>query len=238
MNARLLPFCFAIAACTQGEPASKNTPVVVTVNGLAITEADVQLGLKASGHGTEASPAERRKALISGLIHDELLRQKAVELGLEPEGAAADEVTRLKTQLSAARRRALAEAYFKQLAKKAEPTDAQAREFFEKNQALLRSEYRLSQILLRDEAQITRAHEELLAGATFEDVARRQFPGLPDGVGLPWELGALGWKQLPDPWRPVLETLAPGQSSGVIRGPGNRFWIIKLIERRFSDSAL
>lgn len=206
--------------------------MVATVNGVALTEADLQLTLKPSGHGVEAAAAERRKTAIAALIRDELLRQKATELGLEPEGAAAEEVLRLEATLQAARRRALADAYFKQLAKKAEPSEQEARQFFEANAELIRTEYHLSQILLRDEAQITQAQQELQGGVAFEEVARRQFPGLPEGVGLPWELGFLSWKQLPDPWRPVLASLKAGEVTPVIRGPGGRFWLLKLVERR------
>lgn len=240
MRARLSHLGLVIAlgaSCTQGgaqAPVGKSSSAVVaTVNGVAITEAEVQLGLKPAGHGNEPSAPERRKTVIAGLIHDELLRQKALELGLEPEGAAADEVAKLETMLNGARRKALAEAYFsKQILKKAEPTDQEARQFFDANAELIRTEYHLEQILLRDEAQITQAQRELQGGASFDEVARRQFPGLPEGVGLPWELGFLSWKQLPEFWRPVLETLKPGEVSPVIRGPGGRFWILKLIERR------
>lgn len=210
-----------------------SSPLVVSVNGVGLTEADVQLALKPVSHGGEASTAERRKAVIAGLVREELARQKALELGLEPEGAGAEEVGRLELALNAARRHALAEAYFnKQVLKKAEPTEQEARQYFEANAALLKTEFGLQQIFVRDEAAITQAQAELAKGAAFEEVARRQYPGLPEGVGLPWELGFLSWKQLPEPWRPVLQTLQPGQVSPVLKGPGGRFWIIKLLERR------
>lgn len=228
---RTLCLSCALAACTQSGSRSSSA-AAVTVNGVAFTEDEVQLALKPSGHGSEASPQERRKAVIAALVHEELRRQKAQELGLEPEGAAADELARLEAVLDAARRRALAEAFARNLAKKAEPSEQEVRRFFDANAALLRNEFLLSQIFLRDEAQITRAEQELKAGAPFEEVARRQYPNLPEGVGLPWELGPLSWKQLPDQWRPVLQRLEAGQSSSLIRGPGNRFWIIKLLERR------
>lgn len=227
----------ACVACNQGsagQPVGKSSgAVVVSVNGQPITEAEVQLALKPGAHGSEPSPVDRRKAVVTGLIHDELARQKALELGLEPEGPAADEVARLETLLNAARRKALADAYFnKQILKKAEPTEAEARQYFEANAAMICTEFGLQQIFLRDEAGITLAQQELAKGTPFEEVARRQFPNLPEGVGLPWELGSLSWKQLPEPWRPVLQTLQPGQSSGVLRGPGGRFWLIKLLDRR------
>lgn len=227
-------------ACNPGLPTSSPQPgktagaVVATVNGVPITEADVQLGLKPIGHGAaEPSSPDRRKTVIAALIHDELVRQKAVELGLEPEGQYAEEASRLEAQASVARRHGLVEAYYRhQIAKKAEPTEVEARQFFEANAPMIRTEVHLWQILVRDEGQITQAQRELQAGASFEDVARRQFPGLPEAAGLPWELGFLSWKQLPDPWRPVLDALKPGEISPIIRGLNGRFWILKLLERR------
>ena len=207
--------------------------VVASVNGQPITEAEVQLALKPGAHGNEPSPVDRRQAVITSLIHDELARQKALELGLEPEGPSADEVARLETLLTVARRKALAQTYFnKQIFRRAEPTEAEARQYFEANAELIRTGFELQQIFLRDEAAITLAQQELATGTPFEDVARRQFPGLPEGVGLPWELGTLSWKQLPEAWRPVLQALQPGQSSSVLRGPGGRFWLIKVLNRR------
>ncbi len=228
----------ACASCTpQGNDATASSAksasllgAVATVNGTVISEAELQLALKANSHGAEP---DRRKMAIAALIHEELQRQKALELGLEPEGGPADEVARLETLLTVARRRALADAWFRaQVVKKAEPTEQEARQFFEANAPQIRTEYHLAQIFLRDEAQILQAQQDLQRGVAFEDVARRQFPGLPDAAGLPWELGFLNWKQLPEAWRPVLEALKPGETSTVIRGPGGRFWILKLVERR------
>ena len=191
----------------------------------------MQLGLKPSGHG--ADQPDRRQSVIAALIHDELVRQKATELGLEPQGAYAEELARLQTQLTTVRRRGLADAYFRQeIAKKAEPTEAEARAYFDRHAAMIRTEVHVFQLLMRDEAQLATVQRALQNGATFEDLARRQFPALPEGAGVPWDLGYLGWKQLPDAWRPVLDTLKPGDSSPIIRGPNGRFWLIQLRDRR------
>lgn len=249
MTAFLSRACLVLAlaagtACTEGGAATASpgkSTAAVTVNGVGIAEAEVQLALKPAlsraegptGHGNEASVAERRKGVLAGLVRDELARQRAVELGLAPEGAAADEVARLETLLSGAKRKALAEAYFtRQVLKKAEPTEQEARAYFEANGAVLRTEFHVNQLLLRDEAQITQLQGELAAGVPFVEVARRQFPNLPEGVGQPWDLGFLSWRQLPEQWRPVLEKLPAGEVSPIIRGPGGRFWLVHLVERR------
>lgn len=230
-----------LAACTSSEQAGAAagpqsrplSPPVATVNGVTITELDVQLAQKPSSHSKEPAGPEKRKAIVAGLVREELFRQKAGELGLVPEGPLADEVARLEALLNAARRKAQADAYFRvEISKKAEPSEQEARKFFDDNAALIRTQWQVSQILLRDEGQMNAVLGELQSGASFEAVARRQFPELPPEAGLPWELGFLSWKQLPEFWRPVLETLKAGETSPVIRGPGGRLWILKLVERR------
>lgn len=37
---------------------------------------------------------------------------------------------------------------------------------------------------------------------------------------------------MPKAWRSVVYDLKKGEVSGVIRGPNNRFWIIKLVDKR------
>ncbi len=219
----------ALLGCNA--PALKAAPAVASVNGVEITQAELGLALKPTGHGGDQP--DRRGTAIAALVHDELVRQKATELGLEPEGPLAEEIARLEAQLAIARRRALNDAYYRhEIEKKAEPTDGEARAYFATNAAMLRAQFHLFQILTRDEAQILSVQRELATGAAFEDVARRQFPGLPEAAGLPWELGDLSWKQLPEPWRPVLEAMKPGDVSPIIHGAGGRFWILKLVERR------
>ncbi len=73
---------------------------------------------------------------------------------------------------------------------------------------------------------------DLEQGTSFAEVARRQFPKLPKAAGEPWNLGYLRWKQVPKAWQNVVYGLKKGEVSGVIRGPNNRFWIIKLIDKR------
>lgn len=223
------------AACRQEPSPAPTAPVAsvraATVNGAAITEAEVAVLAKGSAHG-EASATDQRKAVLDGLVRDELLRQEAVKQGLTVEPAALEELARAEALASIARRKAYADAYLKQALERAEPTEAEARAFFEQHGELVRTEFRVQQLFLRDEAQLRRAHQELVAGAPFEDVARRLYPDLPAGVGTPWELGFLAFKQLPEAWRPALATLQPGQFSDVLKGPNGRFWIIKLVEKR------
>ena len=100
------------------------------------------------------------------------------------------------------------------------------------NAARIRTEFHVWQILGRKEGLIDRSLKELEQGKSFEEVARRLFPKLPKSAGTPWDLGYLRWKQVPKAWQSVIYDLNKGDVSDVIRGPNNRFWIIKLIDKR------
>lgn len=236
----LLVVLGASAACTQGgagaDPAATRTSPsstpVATVNGVAITEAELAAVLKPSAHGGDAAGPERRQGALDALVREELFKQAAEGEALLPEPAALAEVARLEALLSVARRRAAADAYVRAVLKKAEPTDAEARASFAQNAAVLRSEYHVQQLFLRDEAAIAAAQQQLSAGVAFDEVARGLFPGLPAGVTAPWDLGFLSFKQLPEPWRPVLAHLEPGQVSPLLKGPGGRFWLLRLVGKR------
>jgi hypothetical protein len=221
---RLFTFALATLAVACEQPPKASGAAVATVNGVAITEAELNAVLKPSAHQPDAALPERRKTALATLVRDELMRQQAVEAGLEPEGLASDEVKRLEAQLAVAKRRALADAWLRREVQRAEPTEAEARAVFEAQKGAFGTDYHVQQILLRDEALIEKAAADLRAGVPFEEVAK--------SIGLPHELGFLAWKQLPEPWRPVVSALSPGQASGVIKGPGNRFWLIRLVETR------
>jgi len=47
----------------------------------------------------------------------------------------------------------------------------------------------------------------------------------------PWDLGYLRWSQIPPFWQESIDRLKPGQVSDIIKGPNERFWVIKLIDR-------
>ena len=40
------------------------------------------------------------------------------------------------------------------------------------------------------------------------------------------------WKQVPDAWHPAVDKLAVGEVSDILRGPGGRFWLVKMLGRK------
>ncbi|MBI2893734.1 MAG: peptidyl-prolyl cis-trans isomerase [Deltaproteobacteria bacterium] len=240
-----LAFSCGRAKPEEDRPSRARAPakgVLATVNGAPITEADVRLLARAGGHGAGGGeeegeerppepPPEQKRQILETIIRDELVAQRAVELHLDTDQAFRDEVAARQAELDAFRRRRLVDLFYRRQREEANVTEADARRYFDANSARLKKQVHVWQILVRSEARIEEVRRELDAGTGFEDVARGQFPALPEGR-RPWDLGFLRWNQIPDPWRPVLDHLAKGRTSGVIRGPRNRFWIIKLIDER------
>ncbi len=219
----------ATASCAKREPKGGGAKLLATVNGAPITEVDLEL-LRSRSAQAAAGPAHELSAnVLQTLVRDEVIYQKAVELGLDQDPAYRQRVDVVRAQLRALERQEMAGIFRNHVRGQAKVTEAEARDYFEKNAALIRTRYHVFQILQRGNyAEIARDHEDVKGGKSFEEVVARRFPGLPPGTRAPWDLGSLAWYQLPPAWRGVVDRLEPGQVSDVIKGPGERFWIVKL----------
>jgi len=234
LMARLsLALGLALAACGHDDssasralPTTWSRDTLAAVNGTAITAEDVELA-RTGGHGGAATERDA----LDGLVRDELAAQRAAELGLDHDPAYQAELRSLEARVAAFRRQRLADAYYQHLADAIAIDDTEARRYFEAHAAAIRTQVHVQQILTHDRAVAEQAAAELAAGASFDEVARPHLPAIP-GEQRPWDLGFLRWNQVPEAWRPVLDTLAVGATSGVIAGPRGRYWVIQLIERR------
>lgn len=217
-------------------PPTANRPgVIATVNGVEITEADLDLKVKGDMHQKELLP-EHRSNVLEAVIRDELLTQQAIALGLDADPQYQAGLRALEAQVRNYKRRQLAERYMQHVAAEARPDEAEARRWFDAHAAELRTERHLFQIFVRDEGSITAAKRALDEGKPFEEVARGLLPpNLPPG-DPPWDLGYMKWVQLPTEWRAPVGALKPGETSGVIRGPRSRYWIVKLVGVREAEN--
>jgi len=237
LSALLLMTAFAsvitLASCEQ-RPSPSAEGVVASVNGTAITDADIDLASRGSARGHQANESSaNKKNVLEGIIQQELAYQRAIELGLDTDPGYQAELSKLEAQVNTFKRKKLSEIFFrKELQEKTVASDTEVQQYFIENAARLRSEFNVWQILRRDENSIGKIQGELAQGLPFEEVAARLFPNLPDTARNPWELGYLQWSQLPETWRSVIHELKAGETSNIIHGPKNRFWIIKLIEKR------
>lgn len=234
-----------IAACQPTSTPAPNAPsvakpvdVLATVNGAPITATDVRLRVRANAHqaGTETT-SEQAQSALDQLVKQELAAQRATALGYDSDPGLQERIREKEAELQAMRRKELADTYFRrELATKSRPTDADLQRHYEANVARIRTELHILQIFRRDEATIRDVERRLAAQEPFEAVAATLFPSLPEGERKPWDLGFLAWKQLPEPWLDVVYALQPGQTSGVIKSGKDRFWILKLVEKRENTS--
>jgi PPIC-type PPIASE domain len=243
-TALLLTIALAVllSACGEKREANRKTDadpqakVVATVNGVPITEYDVkQIAKRAvGGHGGESpKPTEAAKNVLQTLVRDELIYQKSHELGLDKDQEYRRKRHEAEAQLRAVQRQEMSALYLQHLRKKAEVTDSEVQAYFEKNAKTLQTTFHVWQLFYRgSDSLIVKDLQDLKNGMPFEKVASRQFPpNLPANMKAPWDLGEMHWSQIPEAWQGVLERLAPGQVSEVIKGPKDRFWVIKLVKK-------
>ncbi len=219
------------AAGTRTQPPGSTENVLATVNGTPIGLADIRFALSNSGHNKEVRP-EHRNNVLEGIIRRELIYQRAVELGLDANRKYQEKLRRMEAQINAFKRKELSDLFWREIAGRAVVSEADAKKYFGENAARIRTELHVWQIFRRNEGLIERVFNELRQGASFEEVAKRQFPNLPKTAGEPWDLGYLRWTQVPESWQDVVYGLKKREVSGVIRGRNNRFWIIMLIDKR------
>jgi len=218
-------------------PSAVETPpdALAMVNSKAITRADMELALAAGGHEEDYSP-ERTRSVLENLIEQELIAQEAERLRLDYDPAYLEQLGKLQAQVSAFKRNALGEVYFRQeIRNKATVTEEQISRYFGENQQRIQTELHVKQILRKSQAAIDAEYARLQAGESFDAVAGRPFAGAITKGRQPWDLGFLKWAQIPDAWRPAVDELADGEVSGVLSNPSGRFWIIQIVERRVTD---
>lgn len=211
--------------------------VVARVNGVPITKWDIKALSRRGGHGTPRGTG-RDKRVLENIILRELARQQAKKLGLHNEAHLQASLQILEARSRAQERGILYEALLnREVTGKSAVTPAEARQYWEKNKAMVRTSTHVLQILRRDEPSILKALAALKAGKSFEEVAKNR-PGLKGHTGSHkfWDLGFLRWVQIPSVWRQPLGKLKVGENSGVVRGPGNRFWILK-VQARNEDTS-
>jgi len=235
----LLPVAAAsfilVSSCERTEQVAppEDVSIVAIVNGVPITDLEVQFEKQRSGgHGADQVPVDD-KQLLDTIILREVARQKAVEAGLDNDVEFQNERYLLQAQVAVFERKRLSEIYYAQeLSRAAVVSDAEARQYFEQNRNVIGQEIQIWQILRRDKDLITEDLEELLSGQSFQQVAGKRFAELPQMDKNPWELGYMKWAQIPTPWWDAIKNLDTGENSGVIQGPNARFWIIKVIDKR------
>jgi parvulin-like peptidyl-prolyl isomerase len=223
-----LVLSLAVLSCTGRDASSSAVTgaTAVTVNGQAISELEVELQLHGGAHSPSGPDAKRQ--VTEALVQQELAAQRARELKLQPAAEAQKELDRLEAQLANGRRRALANAWYaQQSAAAATVSTEEASAWLAAHQLELAQTFHILMVMKRSRAELDALAQQLQAGAAFEELAKAQFAGAP---GTPWDLGFMGFAQLPQEWRGVLASLKPGEVSPVVVGEHDRFWLLQLVE--------
>jgi parvulin-like peptidyl-prolyl isomerase len=237
--ARPLALVLFAAGCGPQAPARLSTgKPVATVNGVQLTSEDLDLVMHKKPHGeSEGAPemenmAARAKAALEGLLHQEVVAQKAVALGLDKDAQVRERLIQAEAQYLAARRAVLADAYVaRELMGASSVSDADVQAYIDQNAEKLKTELVIWQIAVdKDSTAIQKYKAELDAGQPFEAVAASRFPKLPAGM-KPWELPPLRYLQLPSEWRDKAFAMEPGQVSEIFTA-GDRQWIIKVVAKK------
>jgi peptidyl-prolyl cis-trans isomerase C len=231
-----------VPACQKSAPADPDAPAIVaTVNGTPVNELDVRLKqrLLARNHDRAMSPEEIRRTALEDVIQETLVYQRGAELGIDKDPTYQRRLAPALAQFNAEQRTEMSNAFFRRVVlPKTEPTTADAKKFFDEHAEQMRQDLHVFQILRRGQPAIAEAQQLLAQGKTFEQAAATLFTAnLPPSAPAPWDVGWLHWEQVPEQWRPIVYGLKPGDVSPVIAGPKERFWLIKLIERRDNPDA-
>lgn len=205
--------------------------ILATVNGVPITENDVKQSMKRVAHGEKATP-EATQNVLQVLVRNELIYQQSIELGLEKNPEYRKKLDEVEAQLREYKKQEMSALYKEYIKNKAVVTDSEAKEYFEKNSKRIQTKVHIGQIYYKgEEARIAEDYKDLKSGKSFEKVASRRFPELPKGMNAPWDLGYLYWSQIPAFWQGSIDRLEPGQTSDIIKGPNERFWVIKVVDK-------
>lgn len=225
MRLRLLAFLAALCAC---ESSRSPSDVVAWVNGQPIRESEV-LAVAKDPHQASPPDAEKRQQAVESAIEQELAAQSALALGLPMSPDAEAELRALEARVRAVTRRSLARAYLTRNPRSVSQQEAKA--YYDAHPQRFGYELKVAQVLKHSRAEIDPLASRIAGGESFEKVAASQFSVIPTGQ-RPWELDYLKWPQVPEAWWSELEHLSIGQSTGVIAGPGGRYWLLQLLDRR------
>ncbi|UOB60231.1 peptidyl-prolyl cis-trans isomerase [Burkholderia pyrrocinia] len=187
MKTKLMPALIAMSlagaltgtASAQTTAASQQPTTVATVNGTAITQAELDAVLRVS---RQPDTPQVRQAIKNQLIARVLIQQAAekANYGSKPEVQAAMQVAKAnaETQL-----------YLKDNVKPDPVTDAQVKSRYDEIVASLgKDEYKPRLIVVQDAATAATVLSELKAGKSFEGLARQYSIAPSRGTGgeLPW----------------------------------------------------
>ncbi len=169
----------ALAGVLSGHVHAQTAAAVATVNGTAITQADVDTLLRASG---QPDSPQVRQAIKNQLITRVLVQQAAekANYGDKPEVKAAVQQAKVNAEV---------QLYLRDNVKPEPVTDEQVKARYDELVAALgKNEYKPRLIVVKDPVTAATVLSELKSGKSFEGLARQysMAPSRDTGGELPW----------------------------------------------------
>src|SRR3990172_6726565 len=167
----LMAFLFSCAEKREANPKTEDDvqgKILATVNGVPITEYDVNLYFKRVAHGEKVTP-EATQNILQVLVSNELIYQQSIELGLDNNLEYRRKLYEVDAQLKEFKRKEISTLYREYIKNKADVTESKAKEYFEKISKRIQTKVHLGQIYYKgDEARIADDYKDLKSGKSFE----------------------------------------------------------------------
>ena len=226
---RLLIVLAAMSALLSGCNGKAQEKILAKVNGMPITAEDVAFRLDL-GHGNKPQYGDKS---IDDIINQELLYQQGVRLGLDQDPSYQRLLVKLNSAPAGARRLEMARRVFNtEIAAKVDVTYQEGQDYFEKHAEQIAAQLHLEMIKFAKRSQAEEALKRLRGGASIEEIARPLMGETPVQGRKPWDLGFVGWQQIPVDFTTRIYTLKPGEVSEVLGSRATGFQVVKLIEIR------
>ncbi len=227
MNRRLIIMLGAIlfvlpllAGCGSG-----NNPTLAVVGGQDITLADFNLvyGNLRTQYATAEEEFEGKKKLLDSMVVTRLLINSAYDKNI-------DKIEELARIVLASRNQFLLDALYENLViKKAEPSDAEVKDFYNK----LEYQIRASHILLRDADTAQAIFERVKTGENFEKLAY-DYSIDPSAKKNRGDLGYFLWGAMVEQFQTTAFAMEPGEVSRPIKSRFG-YHIIKVVDKAPND---
>jgi parvulin-like peptidyl-prolyl isomerase len=210
--------------------------IIARVNGTPITEEDLSFRLPGA-HGGRKASGNQQKAL-DDVITEELLYQQGLKIGLDKDPGYRAQIAKLEHQLAIAKRAEMTRrVYNTQVAAKVQITQADAKNYYDKNANQITTELHLGVISFNNKERAEEALQKIRSGATFESVARSVMGDQASAGREPWDLGFLSWGQIPFDFVDAVYRLKPHQVSDVVSSQRTGYQVFKLFGARKNAKA-
>jgi parvulin-like peptidyl-prolyl isomerase len=226
--------------CTDKKGSAKSSEtggkVLAKVNGTPIIEEDLSFRL-AGPHGGRMAPGDQPKAL-EDLINEELIYQQGLKIGLDKDPGYQARIARIERQLAHVKRAEMTRrVYNTQVAAKVEITNADAKNYYDKNAHQIATDLHLGVLSFSNKEGAEETLKKIRGGAPFESIARSVMGSQGSAGREPWDLGFLSWDQIPVDFVDTVYQLKPGEVSEVVSSKRTGYQVFKLFGVRKNPKA-